>query len=469
MGRRRYWLMLLPLVVFLIGTAALQTAVVPALPSIQREHGVSTSTVAWVLTLTVLVSSVATPILGRLGDMFGKRRVLLGMGAVTTLGCLLAALSESFASLLVGRGLQGFSAGAFSICLAVVRDEVPPTRRAMVYGVVTGMWGVGAAAAFPLSGLIVDNLSYRWIFWIAAGVFVLSCIAVRAWVPESPVRSPGRIDWIGALLFMPGLGAILLALSQGIHWGWDSGRTLGAFAVGAGLVGAWAAWELRVEAPLTDLRLLASRSVWTVNTSVLLVSISMYTVFLVTPKIVQASPENGYGFGASATEAGAFLIPMAVTQLVGSFLVGPVVRRFGSKSVNLAGCACMLGAFVVFDGALDHRWGVLLAVSLVGFGIGLAATAAAHLISLAVSQAQTAEANSVMTMLRNVGGSTGATIVATTLAAYATAGSHVTTRTGYTVTFAIAGAALVAALVVGSLVPDARSDRSGAQLAGSRR
>jgi MFS family permease len=458
-GERRYGLILAPLAVFLLGSTAMTTAIVPALPTIQREHGVSTSAMAWVLAITLVVSSVSTPIFGRLGDMFGKRRVLLIMCAIMCAGCLLAAIPGPFALLVVARALQGFGSGAISICLAIARDELPPERRAAAYGRLMGTWGVGAAAAFPLAGLVIDTLSYRALFWIALAIFVVSTIAIRLWVPESTVRSPAPIDWVGAALFMPGLAALLLALSRGGHWGWSSPRTLGLFAAGAVLLSAWIVWELRTRAPLTDLRLFGTRAVASVNASALLVAFAMYTVFFVVPAIVQTDPSAGYGFGASATEAGSFLIPMAVMQLVGANLLGRLIPRFGSKALNVAGCACALVGYVVFAEAFDDRWSLLLAIGLAGFGAGTAVPAASHLISLAVPQRQIAEANGMTTMVRSVGGSAGPTVVAATLAAFGATAGSASTRTGYTVVFAIGIGVVVAAIVAGLAAPDLRADR----------
>jgi MFS family permease len=457
---RRYLLILLPLTLFVFATGAIHTAVIPALPTIQSELGISTNSVAWVLALPVLVSSVAIPILGRLGDMFGKRRVILCMCGTSCLGSLVCGLSHSLGVLLAGRALQGVSAGAFSICLAVVRDEFPARRRVVGYSVISSMWGVGGAAAFPLSGLILGHLSYRWIFWGALVLFAVAGAAIRAWVPESPMRSRGRVDWIGAVLFVPGLGSVLLATSEGLHWGWTAPQTLALFAFGALMLGLWVAWELRVPAPLTDLRLLHRRAVWTVNTTAVLTAFGMYTIFLLTPKIVQTPEVAGYGFGSSAETASLYLIPMAFTQLVGSMLLTPIARRWGTRAALLLGCASLLGALVAYDRALEYHWGILLAISLGGFGIGIGASSQSHLISLAVPQAQIGEANAVTTVSRNVGGSIGATVAATIVAAFGVEGADYAARTGYTVVFAVAAGVLAIGVVAALLVPDLRTGQS---------
>jgi MFS family permease len=452
---RRGRLILVPLSLFVLASSLIQTAVVPALPSIQQELGISTSTAAWVLVVTVLVSSVTSPILGRLADMFGKRQILLVICTASAVGCIVAGSSTSLAVLLVGRALQGFGMGAFPVCLAVVRDELPASKRASAYGLIAAMWGVGAAVAFPLSGVVVDHSSYRSIFWIALGLFALAGIAIAALVPASPIRSPARIDWVGGALFMPGLGAALLGINRGVDWGWGAPRTLGLFAIGFVLLSLWVVWELRVRAPLTDLRLLGRRAVWSVNANTALTNFSMYTIFLVTPKLAQTARSDGLGFGASAAQAGVYLIPLALMQLLGSALLGPLISWIGSKRATIAGTAIVLGSLVVYGLTLGDRWGVLLAVSLTGLGIGFAAGAAAHQLSLVVPHGQAGEANAVMTMLKNVTGAVGATVVATILSAYGTVGGH-TTHTGYTVVFVVSTAVVAVALLAARLMPDVR-------------
>jgi MFS family permease len=452
--RRRTRRILAPLTVFVFASAALQTAVIPALPTMQSDLGVTTTGIAWVLTAPVLVSSVALPILGRLGDMLGRRRVVTVMAGVSAFGCLIAAMWNSLPALVAGRALQGLSMGAFSVCFAILRDKVHPSRRAGAYGLLSAMWGVAAATAFSFSGALVDRFGYHSIFWVALLLLAGSGVAIRLLVPESPPSGREPIDWLGALLFAPGLTLVLLALSQGVHWGWSSPAVISLFALGVMLLLGWVWRELHTEAPLTDLRLLGIRAVRAVDLNAMFGSASLFALFVVTPKLAQTPSSLGYGLSASATVAGLYFLPMAVTQFAGSLMVVRLRARFGTRPVMVSGMLIMAGGYAVFEALLSGPWGLLVAVSCGGIGTGITNTAAVQVLAWAVPQSQIGETNGMTTMLRNVGASFASTVTATILAASLVAGTGYVTETGYRIVIALGGLAALAAAAACMRVPD---------------
>ena len=201
--RQHHNVTLAVLAVAALAYALLQTMVAPALPEIQHELGASPSTVTWVLTVYLLSASVTTPILGRLGDMFGKEHMLLAVLGLFALGSLIAALSSSLGLLVAGRAVQGAGGAVFPLAFGIIRDEFPRDRVATGIGLISATFGIGGGAGLVLSGLIVDHLSYRWIFWFGLVVVVIAMVATRLFVPESPVKSPARIDFAGAALASP--------------------------------------------------------------------------------------------------------------------------------------------------------------------------------------------------------------------------------------------------------------------------
>ena len=437
--------------------ALLQTMVAPALPEIQHELGASPSTVTWVLTVYLLSASVTTPIFGRLGDMFGKERMLVAVLALFALGCLIAALSGSLALLVAGRAVQGAAGAVFPLAFGIIRDEFPRERVATGIGLISATFGIGGGAGLVLSGLIVDHLSYRWIFWFGLVVVVIAMVAARLFVPESPVKSPARIDFAGAALLSAGLTSLLLAVSEGNSWGWGSAPTVALFAGAAVLLAVWVLYERRVSEPLVDIELLSVRAVWTTNLTGFLIGFGMFGSFILIPQFVQTPESVGYGFGVGVTGAGLFLLPSAVVMLVAGPLAGSLGSRTGSKLPLVIGTGSAAVSFLFLSVAHSAQWQILVAVLLLGFGIGMSFASMANLIVEAVPQHQTGEATGINTIMRTVGGAFGAQIAAAIVTDHIPAGSRYATESGFTLAFAMGAVALGIALVAATLIPDRQS------------
>ena len=276
-----------------------QTLVAPALPAIQQELNTSTTTVTYVLTAYLLSASVATPIMGRFGDMFGKERMLVVTLIAFGLGSLIAAVSHSIELLILGRVIQGIGGAVFPLAFGIIRDEFPPERVATGIGLISATFGIGGGLGLVLSGVIVDNLSYEWLFWLGVGVTAVAVVATHLFVPESPVKSPAKIDWIGAGLLSAALVALLVGVSEGNNWGWGSAPVIGLFAAAVVLAVVWVRFELRVPQPLVDIAMMRKRAVLTTNLAGLLVGFGMFGSFILIPQLVQTPESTGYGFGAS--------------------------------------------------------------------------------------------------------------------------------------------------------------------------
>ncbi len=214
-ARQHYNLTLAVLALAALAYALLQTMVAPALPEIQKDVGATTTQVTWVLTVYLLTASVATPLLGRLGDMFGKERVLVFVLIAFAAGTLVSALSHSLPWLVAGRAIQGAAGAVFPLAFGIIRDEFPREKVATGIGLISATFGIGGGAGLILSGVIVDHLSYEWIFWFGFVVIAIATVATHFFVPESPVKTPAKIDWVGAALMSGGLVCLLLGVSEG--------------------------------------------------------------------------------------------------------------------------------------------------------------------------------------------------------------------------------------------------------------
>ena len=455
--RQHYAVTLGVLALAALAYALLQTMVAPALPEIQHELGASPSTVTWVLTVYLLSASVTTPILGRLGDIFGKERTLVAVLMLFALGSLIAALSTSLGLLVAGRAVQGAGGAVFPLAFGIIRDEFPRERVATGIGLISATFGIGGGAGLVLSGLIVDHLSYRWIFWFGLVVVVVATIATHLFVPESPVKSPARIDFGGAALLSAGLTSMLLAVSEGNRWGWGSPEILGLFAAALIMLVVWVAYERRVPQPLVDIELLLVRGVWTTNLTAFLIGFGMFGSFILVPQFVQAPESTGYGFGVGVTGAGLFMLPSAVVMLAAGPLAGMLAGRVGSKVPLMIGTAFAAASFAFLSVAHEEAWQVVFAVFLLGFGIGMSFASMANLIVEAVPQRQTGEATGMNTIMRTVGGAFGAQIAAAIVSDHILPGSSYSTEAGFTAAFVLGAVALVVALGAGALIPGRRS------------
>ena len=450
--RRHVWLTLAVLAAAALAYSLLQTMVAPALPDIQRELGVSTNAVTWVLTVFLLSASITTPVIGRLGDMLGKERVLVAVLVVLGIGTLVSALSHSLGVLVAGRAIQGAGGAVFPLAFGIIRDEFPEDRVGTGIGLISATFGIGGGAGLVLAGFIVDHLDYSWIFWLSLVIIALATVATHLFVPESPVRSPARIDWLGAAGLGVGLACLLLAVSQGNAWGWGSARVLGLLAAGALVLAGWGRFELRTRDPLVDMRMMRLRGVWTTNVTTVFVGFGMFSAYLLLPQLVAMPPRAGFGFGASVTAAGVFMLPSAAVMLFAGPLAGALARGLGARVPMLAGVAVAMASFVMFAVAHDQRWEIYVASGLNGLGVGMSYAAMATLIVEAVPQAQTGVATGMNTIMRTVGGALGAQVVASVVTAHVGRGG-LPAESGYTEGFWLSALVLGGALLCALLIP----------------
>jgi EmrB/QacA subfamily drug resistance transporter len=436
-----------------------QTMIVPALPALRNDLHTNYAWTTWVLTGFLLAASVGTPLLGKLGDQYGKERLLMISLGIFLVGCIGAAAAWNIWSLIGFRMLQGAAGGIFPLCFAIIRDEFPPERIAGAIGGISAMFGVGAPLGLILSGLIVDHLSWRWIFVIGALPVVAALVLVYRFVPESPIKTPSRLDLPGASLLTATLLCLLIPLTEASSWGWTSARTLGLFALSAVFLLTWIVVELRVAEPLVDIRMLAQRTVALTNLTALIAGFSMYSTFVLLPNYVATAPNPpvDYGFGATATQTGLYLAPGSALMLFAASWAGALDRRFGSKWTLALGLGMMSTGMASLAAFNDHPWQIIVALLVLNPGVALAFAAMSTLMTRAVRATETGVANAMNAVLRTVGGVIGAQIAAAILASEVIRGTNpaVPTHGSYVTAWSMFAAAALIGVVVASLVAPA--------------
>jgi len=431
----------------------MQSLVVPAMPAIQHSLGVSADTAGWAVTAFLLSSAVATPITGRLGDMFGKGRVLVAVLVIVCAGTLLSTI-PSLPALIGGRIVQGVSGGVLPLAYAIVRDEVRPEHVGRGIALIASLLGVGGGLGVIIAGVLVEHLSYTSMFWVQLPAFAAVAWGVHRVVPHVTVTAPVRIDWTGAVLVSSGLVMLLLTVTQAGRWGYGSTATWLGLATAAALLATWAWAALRHADPLLDLRLMLRRSVWTTNAVAFLVGIGQFVGFIMLPRYVQ-DPE---GFGASPIGSGLYLLPMTLAIVVSGLAAGRLGRRLDPRTLLLASGGFATAAFVLLTFARNTPLEIYIASSLHGLGIGLSMAVLAALIVMSVAEDETGAAAGVNNVARTLGGAVGGQVAAVLLVS-----------SGYTAAFAVGFVAMVGWVAVTPLVGGPHSELVSARAAVARR
>ena len=436
----------------------LQSLVLPALRPIQLDLHTTPTAAAWILTAYLLSASVATPIAGRLGDMFGKKRTLVVVLAVLAAGTLISAVATSIGLMIVGRVIQGAGGAIFPLAFGIIRDEFPPGRRPGGIALISAILGVGGGAGIVLAGPITQHLSYHWLFWLPLATVVVTTVAAWFFIPESRVLAGGTVNWTASTLLSAWLVALLVGVSEGPSWGWASARLIGVLVLAAVLLVAWIWVELRAREPLVDMKMMRIRGVWTTNLAAALIGFGMYSTFILVPQFAETPSSNGYGFGASVTQGGLFLIPLTIAMLFVSPLAGRLAGRVGSRVPLIAGAIGSAGSLALLAFAHGQKWEIYVATFLLGAGIGLSFAAMANLIVDAVPAEQTGVATGVNTIMRTIGGALGS-VIAISILAGSELKDKLPSNHGYTLAFAVSALSLVVAVGASLLVPTRASAR----------
>jgi MFS family permease len=452
--------------VFVLSLGALdfgleQSLIIPALPALTEHYGGSIEAMAWLVSGFVLASIVAIPVIGRLGDMLGKRRLLLASLASFAVGSLVCALAESSGPAIAGRVVQGLGAAVGPLTYGLARDTVAPERLPRAIGVVVAGASAGGAIGFLLSGLLVDAFGATAIFWFLVAFAILIAIAVRVLVPESPVRADTRLDVGGAALLGLGLFALLVTISRASLWGWTSGRTFATLAAALALLAAFALVQARVRQPLVDLGLVVTRPFASANLCVVAFGFSFFVGVFMIPQLAAAPTSTGYGLGLSTTGIGLILLPTGLASLVGGLFGGRVVARVGPRPLVGAGGALGVAGYT-FLAVVDASAATLaLGSAAVGLAWGLILTGIASVVIRSAPRDSTSVAVAVNAVIRNTAVAIGAQVAFAIIAGVDVVGTY-PDESGYTWVFAMG--ALGAALLVwaSTLLPGRAARFAGA-------
>ncbi|MFE1023519.1 MFS transporter [Streptomyces sp. NPDC058818] len=441
-----------------IVVAVMQTLLVPVIKDLPKLLDTTPGNATWVLTSTLLSGAVATPIMGRLGDLFGKRRMLIASLSVMVVGALVSAFTDALLPMIVGRTLQGFAMGAIPLGIGLMRDMLPRERLGSAMALMSSSIGVGGGLALPAAALVAQHTDWHALFYGAAGLGVLAIALTLLVVPESPLRAKGSFDLPGALGLAAGLVLFLLPITKGSDWGWSSPTTLGLFAAAVVVLLLWGLMELRVKAPLVDLRTTARREVLLTNLASIMVGVSFYVISLVLPQLLQLPSETGYGLGQSMVVAGLCVAPLGLTMMFTAPVYARLSARYGPRTTLILGLVIIGIGYAGGLGLMSAAWQTVVTSVLIGAGIGLAYSSLPALIIGAVPASETGAANGLNTLMRSIGTSVSSAVIGMVLANSANdvGGVAVPTMQGFRVSFLIATAAVAVGLALAFFLPRRR-------------
>ncbi|KOV71076.1 MFS transporter [Streptomyces sp. MMG1121] len=440
-----------------ITVAVMQTLLVPVIKDLPQLLSTAPSNATWVLTSTLLSGAVATPIMGRLGDLYGKRRMLILSLAIMVVGALISAFTSQLLIMIAGRTLQGFAMGAIPLGIGLMRDMLPREKLGSAMALMSSSIGVGGGLALPAAALVAQHMDWHALFYGAAGLGVLAIALTLLTVPESPMRAEGTFDLVGALGLSAGLVLLLLPVTKGSDWGWSSGTTLGLFAASVVVLLLWGMFELRSKAPLVDLRTTARPAVLFTNLASIMVGVAFYVVSLVLPQLLQLPKATGYGLGQSMVVAGLCVAPLGLTMMFTAPVYARLSARYGPKTTLILGLLIIAIGYGGGLGLMHAAWQTIVTSVILGAGIGLAYSSLPALIVGAVPASETGAANGLNTLMRSIGTSVSSAVIGMVLANTANnvGGIAVPTMHGFRVSFLIATAAVAVGLLLALFLPKA--------------
>ncbi|WP_163689985.1 MFS transporter [Mycolicibacterium gadium] len=452
----------------------MQTLVIPLIPELPKLLNTSASNASWVITATLLVAAVATPVVGRLGDMYGPKRLLIACAILMTLGSLIAASTSAWVPVVIGRALQGFGVPIVPLGISVLRTCVPAHRVGTAMGLMSASLGVGAALGLPLAAIIADHFDWHAVFWFAAILGAMSGVLFAVLVPRIPAAaSSDRLDPLGALGLAAGLVTLLLGISKGGNWGWGSATTLGMFAASIVIFAMFGWWQLRIDSPMVDLRTTVKRPVLMTNVASVAVGFAMFALALIGPQVLEVPVTTGYGLGLSMVEAGLWLAPGGLAMMVASPVASRIAAARGPRFTLVLGCAIIAASYLAGFVLLGGAWQLCLFNVLVSVGVGFAYSSLPALINAAVPMSETAAANGINALARALGTSISSAVVGAVLTGLtiSIAGQEFPSLTAFRISLLIAAGMAILAGVLAALIPvtDADQDRVPAEVGASTR
>ncbi|WP_084078193.1 MFS transporter [Demequina sp. NBRC 110057] len=398
-----------------LAAALMQSLVIPIQGELPELLGTTASNTSWVVTATLLAAGVTMPVSGRLADLYGKKPVMVASGVLLLVGSLIVALSSTLVPVIVGRVLQGAAMGYIPIAIAMVREIAPPHLRNQAIAGVSATLGVGGAIGLPLAAWIAQGSDWHLLFWVAAGLAAVMLTLTIVAIPHVRDAHRGRLDWAGAIGLAIGLVSLLVGVSKGNDWGWDSTTTWACIGLGIVVLVAWGFYELRTSDPLVDLRTTARRPVLVTNIGAILIGFGMMAQSIVVPQLLQMPSTTGYGLDQTILQAGLWMAPAGLMMLIFSPVSASLITKWGARNTLALGAAILAVGYGIASQLMNAPWELMVAsiICLTGVAIGYAAMPT--IVMNNVPEREAASAVGVNSLMRSIGTTVAGAVMAVIL------------------------------------------------------
>ena len=396
----------------------LQSIVVPVLPEVARQLNATPAQSGWVLTSFLMVGGAVTPVLGRLGDLYGNLRVMAVTLVIFALGATVSLLSPTIEILIIGRLLQGFGAATVSIGYALVRDLYPPGQAVSAVGRLAGATAASAAVGLSLAGVVSMYFDFRAIFvlpLVAALVALVLIIPQLSSEPRPPARQDANVNWVGAILFFGGIAFLLVAITQAGSSTWMEPIAIVVSVASFLSLTGWVVSEQQARHPLLDIRLLIAPGVRLINATTLMAGAFAVGAFSLLPIALQTAAPAGLGLNAAVV--GLIALPISCLNFAASSLSGAVADRVGTRRMLAVGFILSGVALGLVGFVHTEPWTYVIASAIHGLGIGFFFSALPVLTMLLAEPGQSGSAAGVFSTLRSVGSAIGTQVIFVLLAA----------------------------------------------------
>ncbi|MFC6153055.1 MFS transporter [Nocardioides yefusunii] len=435
--------------------ALMQSLVIPIQSTLPELLDTSASNASWAITATLLAAAVSMPVTGRLADMYGKKRVLVGSSAILFVASLLCAFGSGLIAFLVGRALQGVAMGYIPVAISAVRSLAPKEKQGTAVATVSATLGVGGAVGLPLSAWIADSFDWHALFYVSSALALIVLVLTALVIPSTKDTHPARIDVVGVVLLAVGLVSFLVGVSKGSSWGWGSTDTWIAIVGGVVVLGIFGVFEMRHDEPLVDLRTMSHRPVLFTNLAAILIGFGMMASSIVVPQLMQMDERTGYGLGQTMLEAGLWMFPGGMMMLIFAPLSAKMMTAIGARltlaiGATVVACGYLFGAFM-----MDEAWKLMVSVIIASAGVGIGYAAFPTLILDNVPMEEAGSSVGVNSLMRSVGTTIASAVMAAVLVGVTMdlGGTSIPSKDAFHYCFLIGAGAALAGALVALLIP----------------
>jgi len=428
------------------------TMLTPALPKIVAEYGISIDHASLIISLYTVFGVAVIPIFGKLGDIYGKKRVIMYILAIYMIAATATSLAPSFDLILVSRFIQGVGLGVFALAFSLAREQFPRNLVPRAQGVISAVQVAGGALGLVGGAIITNEFGWQGNYWIALPIIAVFTVLVFLVVRESTERKPGvKLDYVGAAWLAASLTAIVLALSEGPTWGWTSAKILGLLVIGPVLLVSLPFYEKRVPEPVLSLKLLRQRNMIVSDLLIICYGLSLGIAFQTVVYALELPPPSGFGIGI--TSVGAYLLPLVFVVLPVALMVGRGIPKYGVKPFLYMGSVIAAVAFFLLS-TYTSPGQIEVYLVVYAFGSGMLTVSIQSLLVLSIAKSEMALGTSLNTAFRYVGQTLGAPVAGAMLSTYVTGSALLPTRAAFQYCFYVSVVAFIIVCLVSTFAQE---------------